>query len=128
MFMPRPHDLLRLSGTWVPPSDAPPWANSALHVTPWVVVRRAAPPVGRIAVGVRGKSRSERYATAVDPDDVREVVEVKGGHVFAAILQSQRTKGPVERVAIVSLVVYVALERCKARAFGQVMPRSDTMS
>lgn len=28
-----------------------------------------------IAVGVRGASRSERYATEVHPDDVREVVE-----------------------------------------------------
>ena len=31
--------------------------------------------MGRIAVGVRGTSSSERYATAVDPDDVCEVVE-----------------------------------------------------
>jgi len=30
--------------------------------------------MGRIAVGVRGTSRSERYATAVDTDDVCEVV------------------------------------------------------
>jgi phosphoribosyl-dephospho-CoA transferase len=74
VFMPRPHDMLRLSGAGVLPSDAPPWANSALHAAPWVVVRRAAPPMGRIAVGVRGTSRSERYATAVDPDDVRELV------------------------------------------------------
>jgi phosphoribosyl-dephospho-CoA transferase len=74
VFSPRPHDLLRLSGRRVPP-DAPRWASRALGVTPWVVVRRAAAPTGRIAVGVRGTSRSERYATAVDPDDVCEVVE-----------------------------------------------------
>jgi phosphoribosyl-dephospho-CoA transferase len=58
----------------VPPPDAPPWAIRALGVTPWVVVRRAAAPMGRVAVGVRGTCRSERYATAVDPDDVCEVV------------------------------------------------------
>ena len=73
MFSPRPHDLLRLSGRRVP-AAAPQWASRALVVTPWVVVRRAAAPTGRIAVGVRGTSRSERYATAVDPDDVCEVV------------------------------------------------------
>jgi phosphoribosyl-dephospho-CoA transferase len=74
VFSPRPHDLLRLSGRRVP-ADAPQWASTTLSVTPWVVVRRAAAPPGRIAVGVRGTSRSERYATAVDPDDVCEVVE-----------------------------------------------------
>jgi phosphoribosyl-dephospho-CoA transferase len=74
VFSPRPHDLLRLSGRRVPP-DAPEWASRALAVTPWVVVRRAAAPMDRIAVGVRGTSRSERYAAAVDPDDVCEVVE-----------------------------------------------------
>ena len=73
MISPRPHDLLRLSGGRVP-AAAPGWVNRALAVTPWVVVRRAAAPPGRIAVGVRGTSRSERYATAVDPDDVCEVV------------------------------------------------------
>jgi phosphoribosyl-dephospho-CoA transferase len=74
MFSTRPHDLLRLSRAGVLEPDAPPWANSALSVTPWVVVRRAAAPIGRIAVGVRGTSRSERYATVVNPDDVCEVV------------------------------------------------------
>ncbi len=44
-------------------------------------------------------------------DDVREVVEIKGGNVLGAILQSQCTKGPVERVAVLSLVC-----RCSARA------------
>ena len=61
-------------------------------------------------------------------DDVREVIEIEGGNVLGAILQSQCTKGPVERVAFLSLVVDVVLERRKARAFGQVTPRSDTMS
>jgi len=74
MFSPRPHDLLRLSRAGVLQPDAPLWANSALSVTPWVVVRRAAAPIGRIAVGVRGTSRSERHATAVNPDDVCEAV------------------------------------------------------
>jgi phosphoribosyl-dephospho-CoA transferase len=74
VLAPRPHDLLRLSTVRALPSDAPPWAACALSVTPWVVVRRAAAPMGRVAVGVRGTTRSERYATEVDPDDVCEVV------------------------------------------------------
>ena len=73
MVSPRPHDLLRLPGPDVLPRDAPPWVRRVLGAAPWVVVRRAAVPTGLIAVGVRGASRSERYATEVDFDDVREV-------------------------------------------------------
>ena len=61
-------------------------------------------------------------------NDVREVIEIKSGNVFGTILESQRTESPVERVAFALLAIDEALERCKARAFGQVMPRSDTMS
>ena len=53
--------------------DAPPWVGNALNVTPWVVVRRAA-ATARIAVGVRGAGRSERYATEVNAVDIREAV------------------------------------------------------
>lgn len=74
MVTPRPHDLLQLSGPHVLPRDAPPWVSSVLGAAPWVVVRRAAAPAGLIAVGVRGTTRYERCAIAVDPDDVREVV------------------------------------------------------
>lgn len=70
MWKTRPHDLLRLSATHVLASDAPSWVGIALDVTPWVVVRRVAAPTGRIAVGVRGTSRSERYAMEVDADDI----------------------------------------------------------
>src|SRR5271154_2177021 len=84
----------------------------------------------------RRLARRQRFCIAYElearvdgfADDVREVIEIKGGNVFGAILQSQCTKGPVERVAFLSLVVDVVLEGRKARAFGQVTPRSDTMS
>jgi phosphoribosyl-dephospho-CoA transferase len=75
VVLPRPHDLLRLPGRQVLPGDAPPWVSRVLGAAPWVVVRRAAAPTGLIAVGVRGASRSERYATEVALDDVCEVVE-----------------------------------------------------
>lgn len=65
---PRPHDLLRLSS----PADivakhAPDWVATALRAAPWVVVRRASASVGRVAVGVRGKARAQRFAMQV-PD------------------------------------------------------------
>jgi phosphoribosyl-dephospho-CoA transferase len=102
VFSPRPHDLLRLSGARVLLPDAPQWASSALSITPWVVVRRVAAPMGRIAVGVRGTSRTERYATSVDPDDVYEVAEPEDlAHVLAragrelAAMCTLRTVRPV---------------------------------
>ena len=70
----RPHDLVRLSEAHLVHPDAPPWARAALNVTPWVVVRRASASHGRIAVGVRGTTRSDRYAAEIDPADVCEVV------------------------------------------------------
>ena len=72
MASPRPHDLLRLRHVLC--RDAPPWVSSVLFAAPWVVVRRATAPTGLIAVGVRGTSRSERYATEVALDDICEVV------------------------------------------------------
>jgi phosphoribosyl-dephospho-CoA transferase len=102
VFSPRPHDLLRLCGAHVLPRDAPPWASSVLSVAPWVVVRRPAAPMGRIAVGVRGTRRSERYAAEVDPDDVREVVTPEDlAHVMPpsgrglAVIRTLRTVRPI---------------------------------
>ncbi|WP_029117684.1 malonate decarboxylase holo-ACP synthase [Mycobacterium sp. URHB0044] len=76
MTSPRPHDLLRVSttATDVLSDDAPSWVKGALQAAPWVVVRRAFAPEGLIAVGVRGRDRSHRYAWAIQRDDVRETV------------------------------------------------------
>src|SRR5277367_4201438 len=41
---------------------------------PWVVVRRAQAAAGSIAVGVRGDSRSERWAASCEKTLVREIV------------------------------------------------------
>ncbi|MFF3573780.1 malonate decarboxylase holo-ACP synthase [Nocardia jiangxiensis] len=69
----RPHDLLRLDVTAVP-DQVPDWVERGLGALPWVVVRRASAPPGRIAVGVRGRRRAERFATVVGVDTVTEVL------------------------------------------------------
>lgn len=67
----RPHDLVRLrSPDALAAGGAPAWVARSLSVAPWVVVRRAASDAGRIAVGVRGQSRSERFAAFLEPDGV----------------------------------------------------------
>jgi phosphoribosyl-dephospho-CoA transferase len=72
---PRPHDLLRLrAGAVDGVAGAPPWALTALMQTPWVVVRRATAPHGLVAVGVRGRARSHRWATTVPRAGVAQLV------------------------------------------------------
>lgn len=62
----RPHDLVRLvSAEAIEAVDPPDWVAAALEGAPWVVVRRAAALEGRIAVGVRGATRTERFAALV---------------------------------------------------------------
>lgn len=65
----RVHDLLQLRGAhgvhW--DAAAPEWAIAALAAAPWVVVRRAAPRDGCLAVGVRGARRWQRAAAWLAP-------------------------------------------------------------
>lgn len=77
---PHVHDLLhidRISRC----TDEPSWVRQTLLECPWVVVRRARAASGLIAVGVRGSTRSERWAAfcekslatkIVRPEDLRD--------------------------------------------------------
>ena len=68
------HDLLKLRRV-----DnlraAPAWVADALMRTPWVVVRRAHPSPGYVAVGVRGGERSQRLAMEVNADTIDRIVK-----------------------------------------------------
>jgi phosphoribosyl-dephospho-CoA transferase len=70
------HDLLRLRGPeeLVNYDQAPQWVSEALSRAPWVVVRRASFERELIPVGVRGRSRSERFAGFADPSSIEESV------------------------------------------------------
>ena len=63
--MPRPHDLLWGMTPTQLPADAPTWARQVLAAGQPVVVRRAMVAADRIAVGVRGAGREQRYATVM---------------------------------------------------------------
>jgi phosphoribosyl-dephospho-CoA transferase len=60
---PQVHDLLSIDPDCLTADclAQPSWVKEALISCPWVVVRRAQAPVGQIAVGVRGTTRSERW-------------------------------------------------------------------
>ncbi|MFD1704594.1 malonate decarboxylase holo-ACP synthase [Methylopila henanensis] len=69
------HDLLRLASPLaLEGADASPWVAASLAETPWVVVRRGGEAGGRVAVGVRGATRAERFAAIVRAEDVVEAV------------------------------------------------------
>jgi phosphoribosyl-dephospho-CoA transferase len=66
--LPRVHDLILLSSGDVDGAcmAEPPWVHLALRHTPWVVARRAPAPNGKLAVGVRGAARGERWGGFVE--------------------------------------------------------------
>jgi phosphoribosyl-dephospho-CoA transferase len=68
----RPHDLLRLAdGTGLSHEESvPAWVPTALARAAYVVVRRAHAPAGLIPVGVRGRTRAERFAALLALDAV----------------------------------------------------------
>ncbi|MEX6665955.1 malonate decarboxylase holo-ACP synthase [Pseudomonas sp. W2-17] len=69
-----PHDLLWGLPTAALPIDAPAWAFEVVGLGHPVVVRRARVAAGLVAVGVRGRSRDQRYATHMRLDDVQRRV------------------------------------------------------
>jgi len=75
-YNPHVHDLLQVDRASVNSEFAaePSWVRQTMLDCPWVVVRRVQPPFGLIAVGVRGDSRSDRWAASCEKSLVREMV------------------------------------------------------
>ena len=72
----RPHEMLRLAGGAVLRYEGvvPAWVPASLARAPWVVVRRARSLDGLIPVGIRGRTRGERFAALLAVDAVIERV------------------------------------------------------
>jgi phosphoribosyl-dephospho-CoA transferase len=68
------HDLIRLRDPMVVRADGPvpAWVQPALLRAPWVVVRRGLFEGGRLSVGVRGTTRSQRFAAWLALGDIAE--------------------------------------------------------
>ncbi|WP_342713856.1 malonate decarboxylase holo-ACP synthase [Paraburkholderia lycopersici] len=93
----RPHDLLRVSRL-APADDEPEWVRDALANAPWVVVRRTRAAAGFVAVGVRGRTRSQRFGAWLDDQDIEisrspeELVDIDpldGRHALSARIALQ---------------------------------------
>jgi phosphoribosyl-dephospho-CoA transferase len=68
------HDLIRLREPIALTADGPvpSWALAVLRRIPWVVVRRGHVCNGRIPVGVRGVTRSQRFAALVAVTEIAD--------------------------------------------------------
>ena len=68
------HDLLWGLTPEQLPADAPSWVIESISAGQPVVVRRALSAADHIAVGVRGRSREQRYATVMAVDAIQRQV------------------------------------------------------
>jgi phosphoribosyl-dephospho-CoA transferase len=67
-----PHDLLEIGGSQdlLPSDQQPAWVQASLTEAPFVVVRRARWLNGLVPVGVRGRSREQRFAAYLAPQSI----------------------------------------------------------
>lgn len=117
-----PHDLLRIEGVdqLMSNDPVPDWVRESLVLAPLVVVRRARSLNGLIPVGVRGSTRSKRFAAFISPNSIREhitpeeIAEKRGwrhgrlressfaaalDHIESALLTPVYVWGPIGSVA-----------------------------
>src|SRR5271170_4054048 len=73
---PQVHDLLQIDAHSLTADSVsqPPWVRDTLSSCPWVVVRRGRAPAGQIAIGVRGATRSERWAGFCGETLIKKIV------------------------------------------------------
>ena len=95
---PRPHDLLWGMTPAQLPADAPDWAHEVLIAGQPVVVRRAMVENGQLAVGLRGSSRDQRYASVMPA---------------RSVLRKVRPEQLVERLPVSDLPALHALKQLK---------------
>ncbi len=109
----RPHDLLRLAPDAVDLSDGvPAWAARGLaRREPWVVVRRAVAGPGKAAVGVRGSTRSERWALSVPLSGIQERVTPEALAWPKAWRTVEKPRGALPAFVALELVAEMLEER-----------------
>ena len=79
----QPHDLLWGMPVAALPADAPAWVVEVVGMGHPLVVRRAQVDEGCVAVGVRGRSRDQRFATVMKLSDIAR--RVKPEQLVAAV-------------------------------------------
>jgi len=94
--MAQPHDLLWGMPVSALPADAPAWCVEVISFGHPVVARRALVGVGQVAVGVRGRSRDQRYGAVMDVADIQrriqpeQLVSIAGAQDWPALRALQQ--------------------------------------
>lgn len=105
----QPHDLLWGLPARGLPVDAPAWVADAVSLGQPVVVRRALVLVDKMAVGVRGEAREQRYAMLMNCADIQRRVlpeqltaaESKGGHDWPALIALKQIKPVMDALGLI---------------------------
>ena len=70
----------------------PPWVWPALEKYPWVVARRTVSPKDRVAVGVRGQERQQRWGGFMRKDQI--VKAITPWHLRSGLANTARLSLP----------------------------------
>ncbi len=111
------HDLIRLREPIALTADglAPSWVEPVLRRTPWVVVRRGHVRDGMMPVGVRGLTRSQRFAAVVTVDDIADRLSPEYLTISGYVIDQKR-KDTVPALAALDRVASVL--RCRGYFWG----------
>ena len=92
--IPHAHDLLLVKSTTIEEAcmAEPAWVRPALTKYPWVVARRAIAPEDRIAVGIRGQERQQRWGGFMRKDQIAKVIAP--WHLRSALAHTVRLSLP----------------------------------
>src|SRR5580658_8236636 len=89
------HDLIRLRAPIKLAGDAPPpaWVELALGQIPWVVVRRGQVRDGIVPVGVRGVTRTHRFAALVAISGIADRLSPEDLIAAVPVIEQKRKDG-----------------------------------
>jgi phosphoribosyl-dephospho-CoA transferase len=109
------HDLIRLREPIALTADgpAPSWVEPVLRRAPWVVVRRGHVRDGMMPVGVRGLTRSQRFAALVA---VAEIADRLSPEDLSGCVIDQKRKNAVPALAALDRVADLLI--CRGYRWG----------
>lgn len=102
-----PHDLLWGMTPAQLAADAPDWAFAVLEAGQPVVVRRALTAPGQIAVGLRGRTREQRYPAVLALQSVQRglhpeaLCRMSGSRSLPALRALQQLRGELDALGLV---------------------------